>query len=169
MVLVCSFVRFQCLVPQMWVLAFAWKLFQSLWKTIEINETQQHCISLFFALYYIQNSLIGKLQNAILINTASSTSRLEFHSSKGMIQWCLGWGHGPGEKRFSSHIQMIKLSFCIWFSEKHTLIYIVIFILWKSVKRNLILTGSSFLLWLNRISLKIANVDFYTFSTYTLE
>lgn len=88
-------------------------------------------------------SLINKLQSAILINTASSTSHLESHSSKGMLQWCLGWGHGPGEKRFSSHTRMIKLFFGFWFSEKYILSYIVIFILWKSVIRNLILTGDS--------------------------
>lgn len=89
-------------------------------------------------------SLINKLQSAILINTASSTSHLESHSSKGTLQWCLGWGNGPGEKRFSSHSQTIKLFSSFWFSEKNTLSYIVIFILRKSVIRNLILTGDSF-------------------------
>lgn len=107
------------------------------------NTTTLHFFFFFCPLLHIK-SLINKLQSAILINTASSTSHLGSHSSKGMLQWCLGWGHGPGKKRVSSNRQMIKLFFCFWFREKYSLIYVVIFILWKSVIGNLVLTGHSF-------------------------
>lgn len=141
LVLVISFDCFQCLIPQMWVLAFAWKAMKNYIN--EWNTTALHFI-IFCPLPHTKKCLINKLQSAILINTASSTLHLESHSSKGSLQWCLGWGHGPGEKKFSSHRQMIKLFFCFFFSVKYTLIYIVIFILSKSVIRNLILGGGSF-------------------------
>lgn len=45
----------------------------------------------------------------------------------------------------------------------NTLSYIVIFILWKSIIRNLIFTVDIFFLLLNKILVKMANVDLYFF------
>lgn len=131
MFLVCCFACFQCSISSEARISLSLEVLSKSMKKY-INEWTTTTLRFIILCPLLHTkSLINKLQSAILINTASSTSHLESHSSKGTLQCCLGWGHGPGEKRFSSHRQTIKLFSGFWFREKK---YIKLYSYFHTVK-----------------------------------